>query len=366
MPATRCPVCRTSINPLRNLLRPGWARWRCKGCGSLIGVSLKHRLLALIPWLAILFAWMFAVVKLRWPLPYAIPIIVFLFFALYLLLDKIIVYERCGFRCRDCGYDLRGQLEPVCPECGRAFDEDEIRRMELARPDQTVVRERRISPLMRRTAILTVGLLLAGLLLHGLSLYWRSSRRATISDVQSVVDTLLVYAHDHGKLPPHAVACAGRDYLGPSVFLAWETETSPDSIPVAGVPLRRFQAASSLRQTELINAAIEALPDNLIAHRLGDFVFTYHGIDLSAADPGLWLVILSPEPLQNPEPARRVCVGCADGRVTQLDRPDFLGALARQNDLRAAHALPPLPHPATVAHDRPATAPEPDESPDAP
>ena len=29
--------------------------------------------------------------------------------------------------CTHCGYDLRGQLEPRCPECGRAFDRTLIR-----------------------------------------------------------------------------------------------------------------------------------------------------------------------------------------------------------------------------------------------
>jgi hypothetical protein len=29
--------------------------------------------------------------------------------------------------CVHCGYDLRGQIEPRCPECGRAFDPEHIK-----------------------------------------------------------------------------------------------------------------------------------------------------------------------------------------------------------------------------------------------
>jgi hypothetical protein len=29
--------------------------------------------------------------------------------------------------CVECGYDLRGQLEPRCPECGKAFDQSLIK-----------------------------------------------------------------------------------------------------------------------------------------------------------------------------------------------------------------------------------------------
>ena len=30
-----------------------------------------------------------------------------------------------GRYCKSCRYDLRGSMEPVCPECGRAFDPDD-------------------------------------------------------------------------------------------------------------------------------------------------------------------------------------------------------------------------------------------------
>ena len=33
-----------------------------------------------------------------------------------------------GYVCWQCAYDLRGQTESRCPECGTAYDADELRR----------------------------------------------------------------------------------------------------------------------------------------------------------------------------------------------------------------------------------------------
>ena len=38
-----------------------------------------------------------------------------------------------------------------------------------------------------------------------------------------------------------------------------------------------------------------SLPPDTIAYRMGDLVFTYHGIDLMQPDPRLWVVIMVPD-----------------------------------------------------------------------
>jgi hypothetical protein len=106
-------------------------------------------------------------------------------------------------------------------------------------------------------------------------------------------------------------------------------------------------------------AAADAMPANVVAHRLGDYVFTYHGIDSTAADPQLWIVIKSNDPAQNPfnDPNERIAVGLTDGTTTRHSAPRFAAALADQNALRASLGLPPLPIPSQVLHDAPAVAP---------
>jgi hypothetical protein len=89
---------------------------------------------------------------------------------------------------------------------------------------------------------------------------------------------------------------------------------------------------------------------------LGDFVFTYHGIDLASADPHLWLVIWSPDPGQNPppNPQERMPVGLADGKITFIPVASFLQAMSAQNVLRERRGLSPLTSPFTLKHAAPA------------
>ena len=137
--------------------------------------------------------------------------------------------------------------------------------------------------------------------------------------------------------------------------MASHTFTGDTQVPLADTTLNSFIYLPSNRQQQAIDAAAGTVPEGTIAHRLGDFVFTYHGIDLDNADPALWIVILSPDPAQtrfgNTSPF--VTVGLADGTTRQFSG-DFRSRLAVQNELRAQCNLPPLPDPATVTHERPA------------
>ena len=111
--------------------------------------------------------------------------------------------------------------------------------------------------------------------------------------------------------------------------------------------------------SEQAKAAADAMPQNVVAHRLGDFVFTYHGVDSSTGDPSLWIVISSADPVANPNPplGENIAVGCLDGSVKTFLPHLFASALADQNALRRSVGLPPLPDPRTVTHDAPAVPP---------
>jgi hypothetical protein len=56
----------------------------------------------------------------------AIPVLLIVCAANFFLFDRAVVHERTGFRCRRCGYDLQGQCEARCPECGALFDLAEL------------------------------------------------------------------------------------------------------------------------------------------------------------------------------------------------------------------------------------------------
>ena len=92
--------------------------------------------------------------------------------------------------------------------------------------------------------------------------------------------------------------------------------------------------------------------------RVGDFVFTYHGAVLDGRAPGLWLVVMTPDPdtRQFGGSGTPVVVGQADGTVLLIPAAQFTARLKQQNHLRAAQGLPPLPYPPTLTHQEPAVA----------
>ena len=121
-----CPNCRQSIPRIRLFVTPAWGRWRCGSCGSLLGIDVRRRLLATIPWVGILFFLIFVVRITSLGLVIAVPMIIAAGILNFFLFDRAVVRDRTGFRCRECGYDLQGQVEARCPECGAEFDLAEL------------------------------------------------------------------------------------------------------------------------------------------------------------------------------------------------------------------------------------------------
>jgi len=130
----RCPNCREA--------QPFGCRfskeWRCAACGSLLAFG-KCRpalpgfgryllyLLAAFSLLGVATTWgLLSRPQYNWLFLRFLPVLI----AVYLLLRlpdrfmhrEVVVRTRVGRHCRVCGYDLRCQTEPRCPECGTAFD----------------------------------------------------------------------------------------------------------------------------------------------------------------------------------------------------------------------------------------------------
>ncbi|MCH8054100.1 MAG: YIP1 family protein, partial [Planctomycetes bacterium] len=195
---------------------------------------------------------------------------------------------------------------------------------------------------------------------------------------QTVLTGLLAYAGEQNKLgPDHAIQLVSGGFVTGFDLVATGSNTLEEDVPVADTNLNKFTKLPSENQAKAVQAAIDALPPGTIAHRLGDFVFTYHGIDLSNADPGLWLVIMSPDPDVNPAGSSgtvitfsgpgmtatsttssggMVVAGLVDGTSLLAPLGGFAQTLQMQNMLRAKYNLPPLPDPATVTHAKPAVA----------
>ncbi len=150
-----------------------------------------------------------------------------------------------------------------------------------------------------------------------------------------------------------------------SIMTSWgsnfchpNTQTTLADIPVGDGTLQDFINSSRNSQFGEIKDAIDAMPSNVVAHRFGDFVFTYHGAALNSWDSQLWVVVMLPDPDVNsmPNPSDPIYIATADYNVTQTTFGQLPAQIQQQNQHRATLSLPPLPDLTTVTHDNPAVA----------
>ncbi len=111
----------------RRLLRNwAWAKWRCMGCDSTLGFSMKRRIL-----IAAVFAPLGGVIGFMttsgvrfgsmWVWLLAVISISIAGTILAMKLEGIVVVEPRGLFCEGCGYNLTGNTTGACPECGRVM-----------------------------------------------------------------------------------------------------------------------------------------------------------------------------------------------------------------------------------------------------
>ena len=178
---------------------------------------------------------------------------------------------------------------------------------------------------------------------------------SVVGETRTMTMELWNYAqNNNGTLPTHAIELVSANAFGTANFVSSSSATAESDVPIADLSLDAIQYLPPNKQKLAVQSAATSLPKNVVAHRVGDFVFTYHGINLNSADPNLWIVIYSPDPDAAFGAAlMQSAVGTAGGNTIPLP----VGAqslLAAQNALRAQYNLPPLPDPATVTHSKPA------------
>jgi len=177
------------------------------------------------------------------------------------------------------------------------------------------------------------------------------------SQTSVLVSKIQLYAIRHkNRGPRHAIEMAA-DTDEADWFVVFGSGTTPANVPVADTTLAQFKSLPKSKRREVIQAAVDAMPTDTIAHRLGDSVFVHHGINLDKPDKKLWLVILSPDPDSGVTvPHNNVYVGLAghDDRFLTIPKSALAGRLEEQNALRAKYGLAPLPDPSTVTHAKPA------------
>jgi hypothetical protein len=124
-----CPNCREGVGYFRVFRTAGWGTFRCKACGSVLGISLLRRLVAVAVWIvAFLFLMEFLGLH-AWGRLYTYSFMVVSLFAAMYVGDRVVLVERRAFTCKRCGYNLQGLPVPRCPECGMGFEPAERERI---------------------------------------------------------------------------------------------------------------------------------------------------------------------------------------------------------------------------------------------
>ncbi len=177
-------------------------------------------------------------------------------------------------------------------------------------------------------------------------------------ETQRMTDALRTWATDHnGNLPGHALALYQDGNVSEDDFISVDSITITEDVPLGDVDLDTFAFSSPAEQSKVIDAMLAAQPDDVIAHRVGDFVFTYHGIDPETANPNLWLVVLIHDPDRDTDFYAQTVyyAGTASGFMHQFNADQLQSRIAIQNDYRADAGLPPLPDDLdSITHDTPA------------
>jgi hypothetical protein len=177
-------------------------------------------------------------------------------------------------------------------------------------------------------------------------------------------DAVMAYG---GKGPEHGLELLiAHDFCSYGVvnqqsFCEPGTRTTQTSIPVLDGTLRDFLAMTRSERTKTVGAILAAMSERVVAHRVGDYIFTHHGFDAAAADEALWLVVMLPDPEVNgvPPPSRQIKIATAgwSERLLRLRVSELAEALEKQNAHRATLGLPPLPELLTITHGKPAAVP---------
>jgi hypothetical protein len=311
-------------------------------------------------WLPLTFAIArFTTIPLSGDVPLVLLVVLATGIPYFVFLERARVIERRGFRCQRCGYDLQGQIEPRCPECGIEFDAavtSHMKRLPDTEEFEKAMRRRQWIGLTVLIALfaLTVAGVVATALFRG-----RSLRASGAQETHAVLQALRTYSRNNdGRLPEHAIQLVAGGHLSTDHFVTFDSLTMRENVPLGGITLAQFDGLTSARKRETVQSVVSLLPERVTAHRLADFVFVYHGIKLASRDPALWLVIWSPDPSQNPpfQWEDRIPIGLANGEVIQVQVAHLTEALSKQNNLRAAQDLPPLVNPFAATYTRPIVA----------
>jgi hypothetical protein len=198
---------------------------------------------------------------------------------------------------------------------------------------------------------LYVGMMFAFLGAAGGAQTWANAQHAVAPATTGQMTTALIArTRRDGAWPDHAARLL-EDQPRADLFVSPLSPTAARDVTAGGVLATDLAAMSWQERSAAIDAIAAGLAEDVVAHRVGDFVFVYHGMD-PQPDGRLWVVIESPLPSEVWQPAQ-VVVGTAAGTTATFPAAEFPAALDEQNEVRAEVGLAALWHPDLVMDERP-------------
>lgn len=150
------------------------------------------------------------------------------------------------------------------------------------------------------------------------------------------------------RYPAHAAEMLLDSRTSPGEYILLNSNSTTSGCTVNDMTISQLgfpgtAGTSSLRARLLADPALAAP-----AHRVGDWVFTYPGVQATQADDDLWLAVAWPDPALNSSDPATVPIARQLGKYDEVKLADFDALLGKQNEIRAKHQLPALPHPRGV------------------
>ena len=173
-------------------------------------------------------------------------------------------------------------------------------------------------------------------------------------------DLLTASDSNHGAYPAFALELAADDVMKLDQFVNDMSFTDASDIKFGSQALFDLYALSEEEYKARIADIAAMMPPDIVAHRIGDFVFTYHGMAPNRSDNALWVVVAAPPATLQEIPdtyaigiVREITVVMADGSSVSHPVELFGAALEDQNRIREANSLPPLPDPRHITLEEP-------------
>ena len=181
----------------------------------------------------------------------------------------------------------------------------------------------------------------------------RITARVPAQSTQMAAALQIYLANNADRWPPHAAELIATNNIAASEFFTGYNADAES--PIGNTTLSQLESLSDEDQQAAVQAAAAALPKKVTAHRVGDFVFTYHGVPRTDVQAPFWIFIFWPENTTiTQEINNRINVGLLDGSTTTYKPEEFSQRLKEQNVLRTNAGLPRLVPPQFVTHTQPA------------